>query len=101
MLELLPVVPRTLMVMLSVVPMVLVAMLCVRAFLDCVRTPGQRVRYLPKLLWLLFMLGAPVAGALAWTYLGKRPEPRERPENERRARLIEPDPSSTSGSGGI
>ncbi|WP_327316234.1 PLD nuclease N-terminal domain-containing protein [Streptomyces sp. NBC_01235] len=63
--------------LLSTVPVVLVAVLCVGAFLDCVRTPGERVRHVPKPLWLLFMLSAPIVGGLAWTYLGKRPEPRE------------------------
>ncbi|MER5196279.1 PLD nuclease N-terminal domain-containing protein [Streptomyces sp. NPDC002755] len=65
---------------LAVAPMVLVAVLCVGALLDCVRTPEERVRYAPKLFWLFFLLGAPVVGGLAWLYLGKRPEPRESPE---------------------
>ncbi|WP_310433734.1 PLD nuclease N-terminal domain-containing protein [Streptomyces sp. 3330] len=91
---------------LAVVPMVLVTVLCAAALLDCVRTAGERVRYVPKPLWLLFMLSAPVVGGLAWVYVGKRPEPREspetrRPETRRRARLAEPDPSHRSGSGGI
>ncbi|MCX5369495.1 PLD nuclease N-terminal domain-containing protein [Streptomyces sp. NBC_00015] len=86
---------------LTVAPMVLVAVLCLWALLDCARTPGERVRYLPKPLWLLFLLSAPVVGGLAWVYLGKRPEPRESPQTRRRARLMEPDPSSRSGSGGI
>ncbi|WP_314222969.1 PLDc N-terminal domain-containing protein [Streptomyces zaehneri] len=66
---------------LAVAPMVLVAVLCLWALLDCVRTPGERVRYVPKLLWLLFLLSAPVVGGLAWVYLGKHREPRECPEN--------------------
>ncbi|MFJ9021649.1 PLD nuclease N-terminal domain-containing protein [Streptomyces sp. NPDC102259] len=66
---------------LTVAPMVLVAVLCLGALLDCVRTPGERVRHVPKLLWLCFMLSAPVVGGLAWIYLGKRPEPRESPES--------------------
>ncbi|MGW6925046.1 PLDc N-terminal domain-containing protein [Streptomyces sp. NPDC054950] len=65
---------------LTVAPMVLVALLCLWALLDCARTPGERVRYVPKLLWLLFLLSAPVVGGLAWVYLGKHPEPRERPQ---------------------
>ncbi|WP_327183906.1 PLD nuclease N-terminal domain-containing protein [Streptomyces sp. NBC_01334] len=66
---------------LTVAPMVLVALLCLGALLDCVRTPGERVRYVPKVLWLLFLLSAPIVGGLAWVYLGKHPEPRENPEN--------------------
>ena len=63
--------------LLAAVPLVLVAVLCVGALLDCVRTPEERVRHVPKLLWLLFMFSAPIVGGLAWTYLGKRPETSE------------------------
>ncbi|WP_406008035.1 PLD nuclease N-terminal domain-containing protein [Streptomyces sp. NBC_00637] len=86
---------------LAMAPMVLVTVLCLGALLDCVRTPAERVRHVPKALWLFFMLGAPIVGGLAWIYLGKGPEPREDRGTRRRARLVEPDPSSTSGSGGI
>lgn len=47
----------------------------VAALLDCARTPAERVRYVPRWLWLLFMLHTPVFGALVWNYAGKRPEP--------------------------
>ncbi|WP_307164190.1 PLDc N-terminal domain-containing protein [Streptomyces rishiriensis] len=95
---------------LAVAPMVLVALLYLWAMIDCVRTPTERVRYAPKALWLLFMLSAPLVGGLAWTYLGKRPAPRESPECTTAAESPEhatkgpahrePDPSR-SGSGGI
>ncbi|MEW1772762.1 PLDc N-terminal domain-containing protein [Streptomyces sp. NPDC086777] len=52
----------------------LLIVLVVAALLDCVRTPKARVRYVPKWLWLLFLLHAPVFGALVWNYAGKRPE---------------------------
>ncbi|MER6535204.1 PLD nuclease N-terminal domain-containing protein [Streptomyces sp. 900105755] len=52
----------------------LLIVLVVAALLDCVRTPRERVRYVPKWLWLLFLLHAPVFGALVWNYAGKRPE---------------------------
>ncbi|MCD7440055.1 PLDc N-terminal domain-containing protein [Streptomyces lincolnensis] len=51
-----------------------ITVLYVQALLDCVRTPAAQVRYVPKLLWLLFLLHAPILGALVWTYFGKRPE---------------------------
>ncbi|MEV7981654.1 PLDc N-terminal domain-containing protein [Streptomyces sp. NPDC086519] len=53
----------------------LLIVLVVAAVLDCVRTPAERVRYVPKWLWLLFLLHAPVFGALVWNYAGKRAEP--------------------------
>ncbi|SES39378.1 Phospholipase_D-nuclease N-terminal [Streptomyces sp. yr375] len=64
MLELLP----------TAVPVVLVAVVNLGALFNCVRTPAERCRYLPKLLWVLFILGTSIVGALAWLYLGKRPE---------------------------
>ncbi|MFI9170455.1 PLDc N-terminal domain-containing protein [Streptomyces lincolnensis] len=42
------------------------------ALIDCVRTPAERVRFVPKLLWVLFLLHTPVFGGLVWTYYGKR-----------------------------
>lgn len=53
--------------------------LCLLALADCAHTPAERVRFAPKPLWLLFLLGAPVFGGLVWTYFGKRPEAARRP----------------------
>ncbi|MDC2954905.1 MULTISPECIES: PLDc N-terminal domain-containing protein [Streptomyces] len=54
-----------------------VVALTLHALLDCVRTPSSRVRFLPKTLWVLFLLSAPVLGGLAWRYLGARPVAQE------------------------
>jgi hypothetical protein len=51
----------------------LVVVLCLHAIVDCIRTPDSRVRHLPKVIWLLLMLMAPVLGGIAWRNLGKRP----------------------------
>jgi phospholipase D-like protein len=40
---------------------------------DVIRAPAEEVRYLHKLVWLLFVVLFPV-GVLAWMFLG-RPEP--------------------------
>jgi hypothetical protein len=90
--------------LLSAVPMVIVAVLCVGALLDCVRTPEERVRHVPKLLWLLFMFSAPIVGGLAWTYLGKRPEPSEQSTHigdMTKGPVHRTGPFVHSGSGGI
>ncbi|WP_051833014.1 PLDc N-terminal domain-containing protein [Streptomyces sp. NRRL S-646] len=50
-----------------------VVVLCLHAFVDCVRTPDSRVRHLPKAIWLLLMFMAPVLGGIAWRNLGKGP----------------------------
>lgn len=51
----------------------MVVVLCLHALVDCARTPDSRVRHLPKPVWLLLMLMAPVLGGIAWRNLGKRP----------------------------
>ncbi|WP_128380031.1 hypothetical protein [Streptomyces cavernae] len=53
-----------------------VVMVCVHALIDCLRTPAERIRYVSRGFWLLFMFSAPLLGALTWTYLGKRPAAR-------------------------
>lgn len=55
----------------------LLALMYVHSLVECARTPSARIRCLPKPLWLLFMLWAPVLGSLAWTYFGKLPEQQE------------------------
>ncbi|MEV1062900.1 PLD nuclease N-terminal domain-containing protein [Streptomyces sp. NPDC050263] len=55
--------------------MLLAALLILSAMVDCIRTPAEQVRYVPKLLWVLFLLHAPVIGGLVWLYLGKKPIP--------------------------
>ncbi|WP_460067489.1 PLDc N-terminal domain-containing protein [Streptomyces sp. YKOK-I1] len=52
---------------------VLVAAITLWALIDCIRTPMERVRFLPKLLWLLILFHGSVVAALAWTYFGKKP----------------------------
>jgi|EndMetStandDraft_5_1072996.scaffolds.fasta_scaffold113982_1 hypothetical protein len=50
----------------------MVAVLYLHTLVDCVRTPSSRMRFLPKTVWLLALLWAPIVGGLAWLYLGKR-----------------------------
>lgn len=48
--------------------------LYLHTLVDCVRTSPARTRFLPKTVWVLALLWAPVLGGLAWLYLGKGPE---------------------------
>jgi hypothetical protein len=50
----------------------LMAAISLWALIDCVRTPADRVRFVPKLLWLLFLLHGSVLATLAWVYFGKK-----------------------------
>ncbi|MDF6042277.1 PLD nuclease N-terminal domain-containing protein [Streptomyces sp. JH14] len=50
----------------------IVAVLYVYALVDCIRTPVQRIRMLPKAGWLIIMVLFPILGAIAWRNLGRR-----------------------------
>ncbi|MFF3336947.1 PLD nuclease N-terminal domain-containing protein [Streptomyces sp. NPDC002888] len=73
----------------------LVVLMSVTTLIDCVRTPSDQFRFVPKLLWLLFLFHAPVFGGLVWLYLGKRSP------NATRGPIHRIEPLVKSGSGGI
>ncbi|MFB7242352.1 hypothetical protein CW362_15810 [Streptomyces populi] len=52
--------------------MALVVAISLWALIDCARTPADRVRFVPKLLWLLFLLHGSVLATLAWVYFGRK-----------------------------
>ncbi|MGX1548100.1 hypothetical protein [Streptomyces adustus] len=52
---------------------VLAAAVSLWPLIDCVRTPADRVRFVPKLLWVLFLLNGSLFAALVWFYFGKKP----------------------------
>lgn len=64
----------------------------VYAFYDALTAPPERVRNLPKALWLLIVLLVPVVGAIAWLAWG-------RPRAEVRARVRQ-SPFGWQGHGG-
>lgn len=41
------------------------------AFIDCLLTPRDQVRSLPKFLWVILVLVLPFIGAIAWFALGR------------------------------
>ncbi|MFI7499558.1 hypothetical protein ACIBVL_13815 [Streptomyces sp. NPDC049687] len=55
--------------------MVLAVAIWLFALIECIRTPADRVRFVPKLLWLLILLNGSVLAAVAWAYLGRKPIP--------------------------
>lgn len=55
---------------------------------DCVRTPAQRVRTLPKPVWVLVILLLPVLGAVVWLLAGKN---RSKPGGRPSPRPVAPD----------
>ncbi len=49
--------------------------LSVYAFIDCISTKDQDVRYMPKPLWAILVLVFPLAGSLSWLIAGKKRHP--------------------------
>jgi hypothetical protein len=57
--------------MLRILPFLLLLALWVWAFVDCLITPEEEVRYLPKVVWVLIVLFFPEVGSIAWLVAGK------------------------------
>ncbi|MEW2306631.1 PLD nuclease N-terminal domain-containing protein [Streptomyces sp. NPDC006655] len=66
--------------MLRYLPFLLVLALWIYAFVDCLNTPEDEVRVLPKLAWVVVILvfGEVLVGPVAWLVAGKTRQPRER-----------------------
>lgn len=58
-------------VLLFLVPLAL----SVYAFIDCISTPEEDVRHMPKPLWAILVLIFPVVGSVSWIIAGKRRSP--------------------------
>ncbi|WP_327295992.1 MULTISPECIES: PLD nuclease N-terminal domain-containing protein [unclassified Streptomyces] len=59
--------------MLRYLPFLLVLALWVYAFIDCLNTPEEEVRGLPKVVWVLIILifGEVLVGPIAWIVAGR------------------------------
>lgn len=59
--------------MLRYLPFLLVLALWIYAFIDCLNTPEEQVRGLPKVVWVLIILffGEVLIGPVAWLVAGK------------------------------
>ncbi|MER6128927.1 PLD nuclease N-terminal domain-containing protein [Streptomyces sp. NPDC001795] len=59
--------------MLRYVPFLLVLALWIYAFIDCLNTPEEQVRGLPKVVWVIIILlfGEVLVGPIAWLVAGK------------------------------
>jgi hypothetical protein len=52
-----------------------ILVLYIWALVDCVQTPAAQIRGLPKPVWPLLLLVAPILGTALWRNWGKRPVP--------------------------
>ncbi|WP_432171297.1 PLD nuclease N-terminal domain-containing protein [Streptomyces sp. 1222.5] len=59
--------------MLRYLPFLLVLALWIYAFVDCLNTPEEEVRHLPKVVWVIVILlfGEVLVGPVAWLITGK------------------------------
>jgi hypothetical protein len=59
--------------MLRYLPFLLVLALWIYAFVDCLNTPEEEVRHLPKVVWVIIVLlfGEVLVGPVAWLVTGK------------------------------
>ncbi|WP_377269899.1 PLD nuclease N-terminal domain-containing protein [Peterkaempfera sp. SMS 1(5)a] len=59
--------------MLRYLPFLLVLALWIWAFIDCLITPEEEVRHLPKVVWILLILffGEVLVGPIAWLVAGR------------------------------
>ncbi|MCX4549050.1 PLD nuclease N-terminal domain-containing protein [Streptomyces sp. NBC_01387] len=60
--------------MLRYLPFLLVLALWIYAFIDCLNTPEEEVRGLPKVIWVIIILlfGEVLVGPIAWIVAGKQ-----------------------------
>jgi len=63
--------------MLRYLPFLLVLALWIYAFIDCLNTPEEEVRGLPKVVWVIIILlfGEVLVGPIAWLVAGKHRGP--------------------------
>lgn len=59
--------------MLRYLPFLLVLALWIHAFVDCLNTPEDEVRHLPKVAWVIIILlfGEVLVGPVAWLITGR------------------------------
>ncbi|MFF7586873.1 PLD nuclease N-terminal domain-containing protein [Kitasatospora purpeofusca] len=58
--------------MLRILTFVLPLALWVWAFIDCLTTPEDEVKHLPKVVWVIIVLLFPLVGSIAWLVAGKQ-----------------------------
>ena len=64
--------------------------ICIYALVDCLRSPGDEVKALPKPLWVVLILLAPLLGGIAYLVFG-RGGTSSGPGGTRQPRVVAPD----------
>ncbi|MEU8435832.1 PLD nuclease N-terminal domain-containing protein [Streptomyces sp. NPDC029216] len=61
--------------MLRYLPFLLILALTIYAFIDCLNTPEEEVKSLPKGVWVLIILLFSIVGPVVWLLAGKKRTP--------------------------
>ncbi|MFJ6721168.1 MULTISPECIES: PLD nuclease N-terminal domain-containing protein [unclassified Streptomyces] len=74
--------------MLRYLPFLLIIALTIYAFIDCLNTPEEEVRHLPKVVWVLIILLFSIVGPVVWLFAGRT---RAGGGRDRRTEWVAPD----------
>ncbi|MCB5178943.1 PLD nuclease N-terminal domain-containing protein [Streptomyces antimicrobicus] len=58
--------------MLRYLPFLLIIALTIYAFIDCLNTPEDEVKHLPKVVWVIIILLFSIVGPVVWLFAGKQ-----------------------------
>ncbi|MGO4458349.1 PLD nuclease N-terminal domain-containing protein [Streptomyces sp. M-16] len=58
--------------MLRYLPFLLIIALTIYTFIDCLNTPEEEVKHLPKVVWVIIILIFSIVGPVVWLFAGKR-----------------------------
>ncbi|MFF5445851.1 PLD nuclease N-terminal domain-containing protein [Streptomyces sp. NPDC012888] len=58
--------------MLRYLPFLLIIALTVYAFIDCLNTPEEEVKHLPKVVWVIIILLFSIVGPVVWLFAGRK-----------------------------
>ncbi|MFJ6781862.1 PLD nuclease N-terminal domain-containing protein [Streptomyces yangpuensis] len=58
--------------MLRYLPFLLIIALTIYAFIDCLNTPEEEVKHLPKAMWVIIILLFSIVGPVVWLVAGKK-----------------------------
>ncbi|MFE3628284.1 PLD nuclease N-terminal domain-containing protein [Streptomyces goshikiensis] len=58
--------------MLRYLPFLLIIALTIYAFIDCLNTPEEEVKHLPKVVWVIIILLFSIVGPVVWLVAGKK-----------------------------
>ncbi|MQY13436.1 hypothetical protein SRB5_35840 [Streptomyces sp. RB5] len=61
--------------MIRYIPYLLFLALWIYAFIDCLNTPEEKVKHLPKVGWVLIILFFAMLGSIAWLVAGRHRDP--------------------------